>query len=162
MLPGIAHSARSSALRTSRTVTRSPRSSMSLKIIASMLPSATFDSPVLALYRQPGRPPVGQPFPQPARPVATGPQQGHRLVGEHAVWTPTVRHDLPVPRYLLQIRLQPLHGDGARPRYVPGPVLLLRADVEDDYAPVAKALHQLRRVHGLQRIPVLEVGLDHP
>src|SRR5215218_9434861 len=117
MLPGIAHSARSSALRTSRTVTRSPRSSMSLKIIASMLPSATFDSPVLALYRQP------------ARPVATGPQQGHRLVGEHAVWTPTVRHDLPVPRYLLQIRLQPLHGDGARPRYVPGPVLLLRADV---------------------------------
>src|SRR5215212_8932514 len=106
MLPGIAHSARSSALRTSRTVTRSPLSSMSLSVLASMLPSATFYSPVLALYGQPARPPVGQPFLQPARPVATGPQQGHRLVREHAVRTPAVRHDLPVPRYFLQ----PLDG----------------------------------------------------
>src|SRR5215218_2869759 len=98
MLPEIAHSARSSALRTSRTVARSPCSSMSLSVFAAMMPSAMFYSPVLALYGQPGSPPIGQPFLQPARPVATGPQQGHRLVREHTVKTPAVSHDLPLLR----------------------------------------------------------------
>jgi hypothetical protein len=43
---------------------------------------------------------------------------------------------------------------------VPGPVLPLRTDVEDDHAPVAQAPQQLGGVHGLKRVPVPQVGLQ--
>ncbi|MCD6054761.1 MAG: hypothetical protein K0Q96_1953, partial [Rubrobacteraceae bacterium] len=45
---------------------------------------------------------------------------------------------------------------------MPGPVLLFRTNVENDHVPLAHSLHQLHGVHGLQRIPVHQVGLDHP
>src|SRR5215210_5657621 len=126
MLPGIDHSVHSSPVRTSSTVTGAPRSSMSLRVLGSMLRSTFYPR---GLHGHPGCSPVRQPLCEPPRPVATRAQKRHRFVGEHAVGSAAVGDELLVFWNLLQVRLQPLQGHRACARYMSGLVLFLRAYV---------------------------------
>ncbi len=87
-------------------------------------------------------------------------EQRHALRGEGAVGTPAVRHDLRPGRQVSEVRLKLGEWNRDRAGDVPGLVLLVRPEVDDDRVAGADPFEQLGPAHRLHRFA--HVGASRP
>jgi len=88
-------------------------------------------------------------------------EQGHRLVGKHAVRPPAVGdHSAPF-RNLLEASLQLCDRHGLGRGDVSRAKFLLRPDIENDNIPFSKAGDQLFVRYRLKRLPIFQIGFNN-